>query len=200
MQVKLLRVLQNGEFERLGGTTMLKVDIRLIAATNSDLEEMVRENRFREDLFYRLNVIAIDLPPLRERLEDLPILVQYFINKYNNLNNKQVEGIEPEVLREMNRYQWRGNIRELENMIERAVVLSPDTILKLHHFPTLHLNKPSDSLVQSYEVGQTMDEIEKKAILKTLQFHDFDKSKTAMTLQIGLATLYRKLKQFGIEV
>jgi DNA-binding NtrC family response regulator len=200
MQVKLLRVLQNGEFERLGGTSILKADIRLIAATNSDLSEMVREGLFREDLYYRLDVISINLPPLRERLEDLPLLLQYFIEKYNTLNNKQIEGLEPEILREMNRYMWRGNIRELENMIERAVVLSPDKILKLHHFPALHLNKPEENMMQSYEVGQTMEEIEKNAILKTLQFHDFDKSKTAMTLQIGLATLYRKLKQFGIDV
>lgn len=200
MQVKLLRVLQNGEFERLGGTTTLKVDVRLIAATNADLANLVENGSFREDLYYRLNVISIKVPLLRERMEDIPVLCQYFIQKYNSINNKNIEGVAAEVLKEMYRYEWKGNIRELENMIERAVVLSQDKILKLHHFPSLTMQGTTFPQDLDVEVGQSLEDIEKNAILRTLQYHNYDKNKTAMTLRIGLATLYRKLKQFDINV
>lgn len=200
MQVKLLRVLQNGEFERLGGTTTLKADVRLIVATNADLTALVKNGNFREDLFYRLNVISIKIPILRERLEDIPVLAQYFIQKYNSRNNKNIEGIDPAVLKEMYRYEWKGNIRELENMIERAVVLSQDHILKLHHFPNLTMHDTSVSLGADCAGLFSLEVIEKNAIVRTLQYHNFDKNKTAMTLQIGLATLYRKLKEYQIDV
>lgn len=200
MQVKLLRVLQNGEFERLGGTTTLKSDVRLIAATNADLPALVKNGNFREDLFYRLNVISIKIPTLRERLEDIPVLSQYFIQKYNSRNNKNIEGIDPAVLKEMYRYEWKGNIRELENMIERAVVLSQDRILKLHHFPNLTMQDASVSHGTDSAGLFSLEVIEKNAIVRTLQYHNFDKNKTAMTLQIGLATLYRKLKEYKIDV
>jgi len=200
MQVKLLRVLQNGEFERLGGTTTLKSDVRLIVATNADLTALVKNGNFREDLFYRLNVISIKIPTLRERLEDIPVLTQYFIQKYNSKNNKNIEGVDPAVLKEMYRYEWKGNIRELENMIERAVVLSQDRILKLHHFPNLTMHDASVSHEANSAGLFSLEVIEKNAIVRTLQYHNFDKNKTAMTLQIGLATLYRKLKQYQIDV
>jgi len=199
MQVKLLRVIQNGELEHLGGTTTIKVNVRIIAATNADLNTMVKEGLFREDLFYRLNVISIHVPPLREREEDIFYLAQHFIDKYNLINNKDIEGLDPNVIKEMKRYPWKGNIRELENMIERAVVLSREEILRLHHFPVL--NSPVQELQDNVNLGPDMSlaEIEKEAIKKTLKFHHYDKNKTAMSLQIGIATLYRKIKEYGID-
>jgi len=195
MQVKLLRVLQNGEFERLGGTITQKVNIRLIAATNANLENMVSEGTFREDLFYRLNVISVELPPLRERIEDIPGLAQFFISKYNQLNSKAVEAIDDKVIKAMNSHPWNGNIRELENMIERAVVLSNSNILSVKHFPALTIF-PFQKV--DIIIGNSLAEIEKETILRTLRFHQYDKNKTAMTLQIGLATLYRKIKEYNI--
>lgn len=199
MQVKLLRVLQNGEFERLGDTQTQKVNIRLVAATNSDIQAMVKSGTFREDLYYRINVISIHIPPLRERTEDIPSLIQFFIEKYNQINDKNVEGVEPAVLKAMYRYPWNGNIRELENMIERAVVLSTGKILKLHHFPALSIDAYNAGQNVAMDVGQSLADIEKSIIVRTLQYHNYDKNKTAMTLQIGLATLYRKIKEYGID-
>ena len=200
MQVKLLRVLQNGELEHLGGTTTIKVDVRILAATNADLEKMVKDGTFREDLYYRLNVITIHMPPLREREEDIVYLTQHFIEKYNLINQKNVEGLDPNVLVEMKRYPWKGNIRELENMIERAVVLSKEKMLKLHHFPLLISAPFGNSNEIKMEAGLSLAEVEKEAIKKTLRYHRYDKNKTAMSLQIGLATLYRKMKEYGLEI
>jgi len=199
MQVKLLRVLQSGEFERIGSNTTLKADVRFMAATNTNLEEYVKDGKFRDDLFYRLNVISIKVPPLRERVEDIPYLVQHFIDKYNQLNNKNVQGIDPDVLKLMMQYSWRGNIRELENMIERAVVLCQENTLKLYHFPILAAGIKDAQKTLSMEVGMPLAEIEKTAILKTLQFYNYDKQKSARSLQIGLATLYRKIKDYKLE-
>ncbi len=199
MQVKLLRVLQNGEFERLGSTTPRKADVRFIAATNIDLEERVRSGKFRDDLFYRLNVITIHMPALRERQDDIPYLAQHFIEKFNKLNEKQVQAIDPEVLKKMMLYPWRGNIRELENMIERAVVLCQNDSLKLHHFPVLASGLEDMQQDIPVQVGMSLAEIEKAAIQRTLQHNGFDKQKTARQLQIGLATLYRKIKEYGLE-
>jgi DNA-binding NtrC family response regulator len=197
MQVKLLRVLQSGEFERIGSNTTLKADIRFIAATNTNLEEYVNAGKFREDLFYRLNVISVKMPPLRERLEDIPYLVQHFIDKFNKVNNKNIQGVDPDVLKLMMQYNWHGNIRELENMIERAVVLCQENMLKLYHFPILAAGMKDAQKTLPVEVGMPLAEIEKTAISKTLQFYNFDKQKSARSLQIGLATLYRKIKDIN---
>jgi DNA-binding NtrC family response regulator len=199
MQVKLLRVLQSGEFERIGSNTTLKADIRFIAATNTNLEEYVNAGKFREDLFYRLNVISVKMPPLRERLEDIPYLVQHFIDKFNKVNNKNIQGVDPDVLKLMMQYNWHGNIRELENMIERAVVLCQENMLKLYHFPILAAGMKDAQKTVPVEVGMSLAEIEKTAISKTLQFYNFDKQKSARSLQIGLATLYRKIKDYKLE-
>jgi two-component system response regulator AtoC len=176
------------------------VDVRILAATNADLEKMVKEGTFREDLYYRLNVITIHIPPLREREEDIVYLTQHFIEKYNLINQKKVEGLDPKVLIEMRRYPWKGNIRELENMIERAVVLSKEKMLKLHHFPLLISAPFGNSNEIKMEAGLSLAEVEKEAIKKTLRYHRYDKNKTAMSLQIGLATLYRKMKEYGLEI
>jgi DNA-binding NtrC family response regulator len=199
MQVKLLRVLQNGELVHLGSTETIKVDVRVIAATNSDLEKMVEEKKFRDDLFYRINVISICMPPLRDREEDIIYLAQYFIDKYNLINQKQIEGLDKQVIRKMRQYPWKGNIRELENMIERAVVLAREKILKEHHFPGLNIDSYNMPDAYSIEAGLSLAELEKEAIRKTLKYHHYDKNKTAMSLQIGMATLYRKLKEYGLE-
>ncbi len=200
MQVKLLRVVQNGELEHLGGTTTIKVNVRIIAATNADLEKMVEEGSFREDLFYRLNVIALHMPSLNEREEDIIYLAQHFIDKYNLLNQKSIQGLDPKVIKEMKRYPWKGNIRELENMIERAVVLSKEKMLKLYHFPLLNTPAESNFTGLKMEAGMTLADIEKEAIKKTLKYYRDDKNKAAMSLQIGLATLYRKMKEYGLDI
>lgn len=199
MQVKLLRVLQSGELEHLGGTKTIKVDVRVIAATNLELERLVSEGNFRDDLYYRLNVIAIHMPPLREREEDIAYLAQYFIDTYNQINQKNIEGIDPQVIMLMKRYPWNGNIRELENMIERAVVLARDNILRRHHFPLLDRNGQDANLRISLAPDMSLPEIEKAAIKRSLKYYNYDKNKTALSLQIGLATLYRKLKEYGLE-
>jgi len=197
MQVKLLRVLQNSEFERLGSVETKKVDIRLIAATNVDLEERVENGLFREDLFYRLNVIAIKMPPLRDRTDDIPLLVQHFIAKFNRLNSKNIQGVEPEVLKKMLTYRWRGNIRELENMIERSVVLCQEPMIKLEHVPVLSVGDALQNI--PVFVGMSLSEIDKMVISRTLQSTGGDKQKCARILQISPATLYRKIKEFNLS-
>lgn len=199
MQVKLLRVLQSGEFERLGSTTTLKANVRFIAATNVDLENGVENGKFREDLFYRLNVIKIHLPALRDRLDDIPFLAQHFIEKYNRLNSKNIQGIDPRVLKAMMRYPWKGNIRELENMIERAVVLSQQDMLETFHFPLLATGFEDSERRMTVDIGMSLAEVEKNLIEKALHYYGDDKQKVSKTLQIGLATLYRKIKEYGLE-
>lgn len=199
MQVKLLRFLQNGEFERLGSTETLQVDVRIIAATNANLEKKVQDGAFREDLFYRLNVISLKVPPLRERMDDIPLLVLHFIEKYNQINGKNVQGVDPVVIKQLMRHPWKGNVRELENMVERAVVLAQENILKLYHFPSLAAELEQSKISFGIEVGMSLQEIEKTVIDKTLRFHNYDKRKTARVLQIGLVTLYRKIKEYEIE-
>jgi transcriptional regulator with PAS, ATPase and Fis domain len=160
---------------------------------------MVEDGTFRDDLYYRLNVISMHVPPLREREEDIIYLAQHFIDKYNLINQKNIESLDAAVIKEMRHYPWKGNIRELENMIERAVVLSRDKILKLHHFPMLNAFGGASTGNLKVEAGMTMEEIEKEAIKKTLNYYRDDKNKAAMSLQIGLATLYRKMKAYGLE-
>lgn len=198
-QVKILRILQNREFERLGGTDTLKVNVRIIAATNTNLEQRVANRQFREDLYYRLDVISLTMPPLRERPEDIPFLAQFFIDKYNQLNEKHVLGIDPVALKQMCSHPWKGNIRELENTIERAVVLSQHVILPPQLFPNLDVEHSWQAQKFNLEIGMSLQQIEKTAIERTLQYHKFNKNRTAKTLQIGLATLYRKLKEYGLD-
>jgi len=199
MQVKLLRVLQSGEFERLGSTDTLKVNVRFIAATNIDLESQVTNGKFREDLYYRLNVIKIHMPALRDRMEDIPFLAQHFLEKYNQLNQKNIQGIKPEVIKAMMKYPWKGNIRELENMIERAVVLSQQNMLELYHFPILAAGMEDTQKNLTFEIGMSLTDLEKTYIQHTLNYYNDDKQKASKTLQIGLATLYRKIKEYGLE-
>lgn len=202
VQVKLLRVLQDGTFKRLGGTRELQVDVRVITATNKDLAGQVRTQRFREDLYYRLNVITLQLPPLRERRQDIPLLITHFIQKYARRNSKEVKSIQKEALERLQAYDWPGNVRELENVIERAVVLTQGATLGVSDLSLddLHVQRPLDS--EAYfmlPLHTTLAEIEREAIVQTLQQNGGNRQATARQLAIAPATLYRKLKEYQIH-
>jgi len=199
-QVKLLRVLQDGEFTRVGGNELIKTSVRVIAATNANLEEAVKAGKFRQDLYYRLNVYPIYIPPLRERKEDIPILVNHFIDIYKKANNKNLVGISERALRVLCSYDWPGNIRELQNVIERAVIMAKDKIITIEDLPK-NLRITVENLKKEtieLELGSTMDEIEKKVILETISFAKGNKNKAAQILGIGRRTLYRKLKNISL--
>ncbi len=198
-QVKLLRVLQEGEFERIGGTKSIKVDVRIIAATNEDVKLSVQEGRFREDLFYRLNVVTIDLPPLRERREDIPLLVEHFIRKHSLRHEKAVKSISDEAMRALMSYNWPGNVRELENAIERAVILSESETIGLEDLPAWIVGEweRSDKTEQEgifIPFGMKIEDVERKLILETLRKVGGDKTKAARILGISRRTIYRKLQ------
>jgi len=194
MQVKLLRVLETGEFERVGGDKTIKVDVRVIAATNRNLDELVNAGNFRQDLYYRLNVFTIEVPPLRERVEDIPLLAQYFLQHFARENNKDIKGFTPEVEKLLVSYHWPGNVRELRNVMERAVILARGPYVKLTELPTkLRLTQTPPDLILM-PIGSSIEEIEREAIRKTLLYTKGDKVSAARILGIGLATLYRKLK------
>jgi DNA-binding NtrC family response regulator len=202
IQAKLLRVLQDGTFKRLGGTRELQVDVRLITATNKNLMEEVRLRHFREDLYYRLNVIAIRLPALRERRSDIPLLASHFICQYARINHKQVSSIQQEALEALKAYDWPGNVRELENVIERAVVLCQSDSITLAE---LNLNHPRLGRLMDEDdyfmlpVNATMAEVERETILQALQHHAGNRQATARQLAIAPATLYRKLKEYHLR-
>ncbi len=198
-QVKLLRVLQDGEFQRVGGSKTIKTDVRVIAASNVSLEDAATGGLFRKDLFYRLNVYPIELPPLRDRVEDLPLLVGHFIEIFREKSGKYIVGISDEAVELLRAYHWPGNVRELENAIERAVVVAERRILSVEDLPEA-VRRSDKSLREKsieIEIGASMDEIERKVITETLQFSGGVKSKAAEILGIGRRTLYRKLEQFG---
>ncbi|MBI3649748.1 MAG: sigma-54-dependent Fis family transcriptional regulator [Acidobacteria bacterium] len=199
-QVRLLRVLQNGEIARVGGNEIIKTDVRVIAATNMDLEEAVREGRFRRDLFYRLNVYPIKLPALRERREDIPLLAIHFLEIYKNRSNKNITGISEKALSRLRRYDWPGNVRELENAIERSVIIAQGNMITLDDLPDAARgaeNEVDARQTVEIEVGTPIDEVEKRLILETLSYNNGDRTRTAQMLGIGRKTLYRKLQQYG---
>ncbi len=199
LQSKLLRVLQERVFERVGSSLPIEVDVRIIATSNRNLKEEIRQKQFREDLFYRLNVINIHLVPLRERLEDIPLLVNHFIQKYNEENRKKVEAVEDSVLHLFMKYHWPGNVRELENYIERAVVTNSAKILKITDFPgDLALGKLADEIPQ-FSAGMTLAEGEKFLILKTLERFDGNKTKAAEALNVTPRTIRNKLAEYNIQ-
>ena len=195
MQVKLLRVLQDGCFERVGSSRTIQVDVRIIAATNRDLEKEVQEGHFRQDLFYRLNVITIDVPPLRERVEDIPLLAGYFLNKYSELNNKNLLGFSSEVGRVLSRYPWPGNVRELENIIERAVSLCQTETIELSDLPSRLTQSSYAETHLMIPIGISLDEIEQAVLEKTLLKTEGDKKAAARLLGISLSSLYNKLNR-----
>lgn len=196
VQVKLLRAIQEGEIERLGGTRPIKVDVRIVAATNRDLALEVKEGRFREDLFYRLNVVKLTLPPLRQRQGDLPLLASHFLRAFSEKNERTFSGFSKAALEAMERYQWPGNIRELENAIERAVVLAKGEAIELGDLPDTVRGAPHDAAggrAIVIPIGTPMDEIELRVIHETLRVTEGDKTLAAQLLGIATRTIYRKL-------
>ncbi len=194
-QVKLLRVLQEGEFERVGGTQTLKTDVRVVAATNEDLETAVAQGSFRKDLYYRLNVIHLAIPPLRDRQEDIPLLALHFLDKFCMENDRAPMGITPEAMAALRSHYWPGNVRELQNVVERAVALCQGNMVELEDLPDeVRRYSPEDDEI-TVPVGASMEEIERRAITQTLKKTQGDKELTARLLGIGLATLYRRLKE-----
>ena len=201
-QVRLLRVLQNGEFTRVGSNEVIKTDVRVIAASNIDLEEAVREGRFRRDLFYRLNVYPITLPPLGERREDIPLLAIHFLEHFKQRSNKSISGITEKALARLRRYDWPGNVRELENAIERAVIIAQGRLITVDDLPDAVRGAESEDDARKtveVEVGTALEEIEKRVIIETLAYTRGDKSRAAQILGIGRKTLYRKLQQYNQE-
>ncbi len=199
LQAKLLRVLQEREFERLGSGKPVAVDVRIIATSNRDLKKAIALGEFREDLYFRLNVIPIHIAPLRERLEDIPLLVQHFIAKYNNENNKSISGVDDDVLKLLLKYHWPGNVRELENYVERAVVTAPESVLTRDCFPKdLALGKLSEQ-TPGLEIGITLQDGEKYLILKTLEKFNGNKTKAAEILNVTPRTIRNKLAEYEIE-
>lgn len=201
-QVKLLRVLQEGEFERVGGTKSIKVDVRLIAATNKTLLEEVQHHKFREDLYYRINVIYLKVPPLRERKEDIAPLVEAFIRQYAALNIKKIQGIEKDALQALILYDWPGNIRELKNIVERMIVLSSGDMLTLDQVPEdIRQGRPLASGAKSHALPQgvtTITDAEKELIRNALVECKGNKSSAAEKLGISRRTLYRKLDEYKL--
>lgn len=201
MQTKLLAFLQEREFERVGGSDPIHSDARIIAATNIDLEKAVAEGRFREDLYYRLNVVTFMLPPLRDRIDDIEPLVNHLIPKLNNKLNTSIEGIEPDALDLLMNYHWPGNVRELENLLERAINLAhldQARLLLPEHFPTL-LRKNTQRNTKPATLSAAVESLEYQLIMNTLRSNNYNKTVTAKQLNIHPSVLYRKLKKYNIS-
>jgi two-component system response regulator HydG len=195
-QPKILRVLQEGEFERLGGTKTIRVDVRVVAATNQDVAQMVKEKRFREDLYYRLNVITIRVPPLRERREDVRLLAQHFVSFYAAKNNRKLEGLTEDALGRLEAYSWPGNVRELENVIERGVVLARGSLIDVHDLPEeVSGATPIPEGVLTVRIGTPLAEVEQQLLDETLRITRGNKTLTAKLLGIDPRTVSRKLER-----
>jgi len=194
-QAKLLRVLQEEEFERVGGTKTIKVDVRIIATTNMNPKKAVEEGKMREDLYYRLNVIPIHLPPLRERKEDIPLLIEHFLKKYSSQNGKKIKGVTQECLEVINQYEWPGNVRELENAIQRAVVISEKEYLGPEDLFLQVEGKSGTSLSSD---NLTLEEMEKRLIQHTLQKVGGNRTKAAKALGVSVRTIRNKIKKYHL--
>lgn len=197
VQIKILRVLQEKKFERVGGTQTLEVDTRIIAATNRNLEQEVNEKRFREDLFYRLKVVEIHVPPLRERKEDIPLLITSFLSKFAEENGKSISGIDERARSALYKYNWPGNIRELQNCIESAVVMCEGNKITLDDLPP-NISQASSEEVIQIPAGMKMEDAEKMIIMQNLAINKGNKTKTADILGIARKTLHRKLDEWGV--
>jgi two-component system NtrC family response regulator/two-component system response regulator HydG len=201
VQIKLLRFLEEREFERVGSNRTYKVDVRIVCATHRDLKKKLEDGSFREDLYYRLNVIEIHIPPLRERASDIPVLAHHFLKRYADANRKDIRGITDEALALLLRHSWPGNVRELENAIERAVVLANEPVLTADHFPTLRriTGEPAQADAKGLGVaipGSTFADIEREAILRTLEAVGGSTSRAASLLQISARKIQYKLKEY----
>ncbi|MBU1052304.1 MAG: sigma 54-interacting transcriptional regulator [Proteobacteria bacterium] len=204
LQVRLLRVLQDKTYEPLGGTKSEQANVRIVTATNKDLANLVKTGSFREDLYYRVNVVKIKLPPLRERKGDIPLLTDHFIKKYSHLNNKEVQGVTSEVLHILMSHRFDGNIRELENIIEYAIVVCKENLISTEYLPDYLCQKPvaEEILPRSEKIreAESLDEIEKNFILDVLIKNKYNRKTTATKLGMHPATLWRKIKRFNLEI
>jgi DNA-binding NtrC family response regulator len=198
IQIKLLRVLQEKKFERLGGEETIETDVRIVAATNKDLKAEIEKGNFREDLYFRLNVVNIHVPPLRERKDDIPLLIAAFLKEFAGENGKTIEGVSEKARAALYAYDWPGNVRELRNCIESAVVMTPGPFISPEDLPPT-LRRGNDEGWIRIPLGSTLEEAEKVIIRDTLSAQRGNKSKTADVLGIGRKTLHRKLAGFGAD-
>ena len=205
LQVKLLRVLQDREFEPVGGNKTHKVDVRLILATNDNLEELVRSGKFRQDLYYRINVISMTQPPLRERISDIPLLVEHYLGEFNEQTGKQVADIDDSAMQLLQNYSWPGNVRELVNVIERAVVLSKHSVISASDLPETirHLDEATchygSRIASGGSLKDAMVQPERQIIIEALENHGWNRQNTAKALGINRTTLYKKMKRYDIS-
>jgi transcriptional regulator with PAS, ATPase and Fis domain len=201
MQVKLLRILQDFEFEQVGGSKTFRVDARVILATNEDLARAVAEGRFRQDLYYRVNVINIELPPLRERISDIPLLARHFLQSLCEDTGKDVGGFSDEALAALQRHHWPGNVRELQNVVERAVLLGKDRTVGVDDLPSsLTAGEPIAARpVAGRTLKQALEDPERQIILDVLESNNWNRNQTADALGINRTTLYKKMKRLGLD-
>jgi DNA-binding NtrC family response regulator len=201
MQVKLLRVLQELEFEQVGGTKTFRVDARVILATNENLEKLVQEGRFRQDLYYRVNVINLELPNLRERISDIPLLAQHFLERVCEESGKKVRAFSDDALAAMQRYAWPGNVRELQNAVERAVLLGKGDVIRAEDLPSSLAASRAVTLepVGGRTLKEALEGPERQIILEVLESHNWNRHATADALGINRTTLYKKMKRLGLE-
>ncbi len=204
-QAKVLRILQERKFERVGGNRTIEVDVRVIAATNKDLEEEIRRGQFREDLFYRLNVLPFHVPPLRERRPDISLLARHFLDYFCSKESRETKTITPEALEGLTRHSWPGNVRELKNIVERLVIMTPGTVITEKDLPTGILSKRDGSAQSSQENAsgtfkEAREDFERDFIVKKLEENDWNISRTAEAIEIERSNLHRKIKSFGIEL
>ncbi|RKY54063.1 MAG: sigma-54-dependent Fis family transcriptional regulator [Candidatus Neomarinimicrobiota bacterium] len=199
-QVKLLRFLQDGEIRRVGDNEAIHVDVRLLAATNQDLEKAIKEGTFREDLYYRLNVIPIHIPPLRERKDDIPLLINHFFKEFTERTKKKITSVSQESMNILINYDWPGNVRELENVVERAGILTSRSVIMPEDLPS-YIRDAHKKTVEKHEQMPegTLEELEKHYILKNLEKYSWNQKKVSEVLGISTTTLWRKLKTYGIE-
>jgi DNA-binding NtrC family response regulator len=195
MQVELLRVIESKQFSRVGGNQIIKSDFRVIIATNEPLEDLVKQGKFREDLYYRLNVFSIVIPPLRERTGDIPVLAFYFLNNFCTAMNKSIKNISPDAMEFLTKYDWPGNVRELENAIERAVVVGKGDTIKVDDLPFHVSSSPS----ATGDGDNSMTAMEKKHIARVLNENNWNISKSALALEIDRVTLYNKINKYGLR-
>ena len=202
MQAKLLRALQERKIRRVGGTHEIPVDVRVVAATNRDLRAMVADGRFRDDLYYRINVLSVDVPPLRERRDDIPVLIDYFLKKHTRNTSRLVKGLTTETKRMMNDYGWPGNVRQLESAIERAILLCEGDMITPGDLPTEVRQESQGTAAGAFKLppeGISFEEVEKNLILQAMDQTDFNITKAAKLLGLTFRTLQYRLEKFGIK-
>ena len=208
-QAKVLRILQEKKFERVGGTRTLEVDVRIVAATNKLLEEEIKNGSFREDLFYRLNVVPFKVPPLRERREDVPILTGYFLDAFCRREGRELKLIVPEAMEALKRYDWPGNVRELKNIVERLVIMTPGGTVTLNHLPDYFGIESSDretgggkldGVLELSSLREAREEFEREFIIQKLEENDWNVSRTAEAIELERSNLHRKIKSYGIDM